>query len=115
MYDVKVITIATNLVRKVAAAVAIGAVAVAFVAAGHARADSKQGTGTTRGCQVENDGKVETVPVGTKVGLFTCGSDGEWHFGWLVNAITAPSHKTIKAPIPGAVRHGVLQRSSAGR
>ena len=110
MYDVRITTTAMNLVHKLAAAVAM-----AFVAAGPARADSKQGTGTTKGCQVENDGKVETVPVGTKVGLFTCGSDGEWHFGWLVNAISAPSHKTIKAPVVGAIQHGVLQRSKAGR
>jgi len=23
------------------------------------------------------------VPVGTVIGLFHCGSDGDWHFGWL--------------------------------
>jgi len=115
MYQVKITTTATTLIRRLAAAAAIGAVAMAFVAAGPARADSKQGTGTTKGCQVENDGKVETVPVGTKVGLFTCGSDGEWHFGWLVSAVSNPTHKTIKAPVSGAIQHGALQLSKAGR
>ena len=113
MHPYKITTTTTNMMRKLAAAVAVGAVAMAFVAAGPARADSKQGTGTAKGCQVENDGKVETVPVGSKVGLFTCGSDGEWHFGWLVNAVSSPTHKTIKAPVSGAIQHGVLQRSKA--
>ena len=115
MYDVKIITTATSLVRKLAAATAIGAVAAAFVAAGPARADTKQGTGTAKGCQVENDGKIETVPVGSKVGLFTCGSDGEWHFGWLVNANSAPPHKTLTPVGTSAIQHGVLQRAKAGR
>lgn len=113
MYEVKNTTIATSLVRKLAAAIAMGAVAMAFIAAGPAHADTKQGTGGSKGCQVENDGKVETVPVGSKVGLFTCGSDGEWHFGWLVNATTG--HKTLKPVTTGAVQHGVLQRSKAVR
>ena len=115
MSEVTITTTPRTLARKLAAALAIGAVASAFVAAGPAHADSKQGTGTAKGCQVENDGKVETVPVGSKVGLFTCGSDGEWHFGWAVNALSNPTHKTIKAPVAGAIQHGVLQRSKAGR
>ncbi len=113
MYEVNNTTIATGLARKLAAAIAMGAVAMAFVAAGPAHADTKQGTGGSKGCQVENDGKVETVPAGSKVGLFTCGSDGEWHFGWLVNATTA--HKTLKPVTTGAVQHGILQRSKAAR
>ena len=113
MYDNTITTTAANLARKLSAAIALGAVAMAFVLTGPAHADTKQGTGTPTGCQVENDGKVETVPVGSKIGLFTCGSDGEWHFGWLVNA-QAP-HKTLKPAPTGALQHGVLQRAKAGR
>jgi len=113
MYSVQITTTATNLVRKLAAAVAIGAVAMAFIAAGPARADTKQGTGTAKGCLIENDGKLETVAVGSKIGLFTCGSDGEWHFGWLINA--APRHKTVKPVRTGAIQHGVLQTAKAYR
>ena len=112
MYNTKITTPA-DLLRKLAAAIAIGAVAMAFIATGPARADSKQGTGTTKGCVIENDGKLETVPVGTKISLFTCGSDGEWHFGWLVNASVA--HKTLKPVVTGGVRREVLQKAKVGR
>lgn len=115
MYNVQITTTTMNLVRKLAAAVAIGAVAMAFIAAGPAHADPKKGTGTAKGCLIENDGKLETVPVGSKIGLFTCGSDGEWHFGWLVNAISAPPHKTVKPVVTGAIQHGVLQAAKAYR
>lgn len=73
--------------RRLAALLGIVAIAMTL-AAPAANADRKQGGTEAKGCDVynENTGKTEQVPVGTKVGLFTCGSDGEWHFGWLVNA-----------------------------
>ena len=91
MHNAQLTNITSALLQKLLVALAIGAFALAVVATGSAHADAKQGTGGTQGCQIENDGKVETVPVGSKVGLFTCGQDGEWHFGWLINAIKAPS------------------------
>jgi hypothetical protein len=112
MPNAQLTNITAGLLHKMLAVLAIGMVALAFVATGSAHADSKKGTGGSSGCQIENDGKVETVPVGTKVGLFTCGQDGEWHFGWLINAIKAPS----KALNPGSstpLHHGVLQVASA--
>jgi hypothetical protein len=109
MYNILHTTPASNPMRKLAAAVAIGAVAMAFIAAGPAHADTKKGTGTAKGCLIENDGKLETVPVGSKIGLFTCGSDGEWHFGWLINAISVPGHKTVKPISTGTIQHGVLR------
>lgn len=115
MYNVQIITTASKLVRKVLAAVALGAVAMALVAAGPAHADTKQGSGTAKGCLIENDGKLETVAVGSKVGLFTCGSDGEWHFGWLINAISAPPKKSVKPVNTSAIRHHVLQAAKAYR
>jgi hypothetical protein len=30
---------------------------------------------------------VTYVPTGTRSGLSYCGSDGEWHFGWLVDGL----------------------------
>lgn len=115
MHTAQIVTTASTLVRKMFAAVAIGAVATTLLAAGTAQAQPKD-TGPAKGCLIENNGKLETVPVGSKVGLFTCGSDGEWHFGWLINAISAPpQHKTLKPVVSGAIQHGVLQAAKARR
>lgn len=77
----------TTVSRRLAVLLGIAALATTL-AAPAANADRKQGSTQAKGCDVYNEvtGKTEQVPVGTKVGLFTCGSDGEWHFGWLVNA-----------------------------
>lgn len=116
MHTAQIIATSTKSARRMFAALALVVVAVALLAAGPAHADPKQGGGGSgKGCPVENDGKVETVPVGSKVGLFTCGSDGEWHFGWLVSARTLPPRKSIKPITTAAIRHGVLQAAIAGR
>jgi hypothetical protein len=113
MYKLQITNTATKLTRTACAAVAIGAAAAALVAAGPAQADSKSGSGPIKGCLIENDGKLETVAVGTRIGLFVCGSDGEWHFGWLVTGGIAPAHKTVG---PGAaIRHGVLHPAKLQR
>jgi hypothetical protein len=115
MLNIHTITTTTSkLSSRLLAALVLAAVSLVLFA-GPAHADKKGGTGPAAGCQIENDGKIETVPVGSKVGLFTCGSDGEWHFGWLINAISAPPKKTIK-PLPTTViHHGVLQAARAYR
>jgi hypothetical protein len=105
----------TSLLRKMLAAVAIGAVALAFAGAGSAHADSKQGSGGSKGCLIENNGHLETVPVGTKISLFTCGSDGEWHFGWLITQISAPPKKTVKTVGVSVIRRGSVQAAQASR
>jgi hypothetical protein len=110
----------TSMSRKVLAAAAIGAAAVAFIGATPAHAAIKQGNGAAAGCQIENDGKIETVPVGTKVGLFTCGEDGEWHFGWLINSISGAKVKANASTggathTVGAPRHGVLRVARSAR
>ncbi len=104
MHNLQITSTLTSISRKILAAAAIGVAAIAFAFAGPAHADTKQGTGGTKGCLIENDGHLETVAVGTKVGLFTCGQDGEWHFGWLINAISA---QKVKAnPVTTGPSHG---------
>jgi hypothetical protein len=41
------------------------------------------------------------VPTGTCMGLSYCGGDGEWHFGWLVDA-----RATDTRPVTGGVKGG---------
>ncbi len=58
-------------------------------------AEPKSGGGGSRGCPVEDEhGNVSYVPVGTVVGLFHCGTDGEWHFGWLTTDLTTSTGGT---------------------
>jgi hypothetical protein len=87
---------ALSLRRRTTALAAAGTLAAALVAAGPAVAQPK-GPITAKGCPVEDaNGTTSTVAVGTRIGLFVCGSDGEWHFGWLINART-----TAPPPHPG--------------
>ena len=41
-------------------------------------------TNTTRMCPMEVDGRTVYVPVGTRFGMFVCGSNGQWKWGWLI-------------------------------
>jgi len=115
------ITTTSTIARRTPSILAVALIAAAFIGTGAAQADRKQGTGGATGCQIENDGKVETVPVGTKIGLFTCGEDGEWHFGWLINAIGARPKGMANPGSPGAghgvgaVRKGVLYEARSAR
>jgi hypothetical protein len=100
----------TSVRARIATLVAVGAVAGSFLAAGPAHAEPKGGSGGSKGCPVENaNGSTTTVPVGTQVGLFHCGDDGEWHFGWATtNIVVKPPVKaggiTSTAPVAVAVR-----------
>ena len=50
-----------------------------------------QGTNTPEGCPVEDEhGNITYVSARTRIGLFVCGPDGEWHFGWLITGRQAP-------------------------
>jgi hypothetical protein len=115
MLNVHLINPTTSLLRKAFAAVAIGALVLAFIGTGSAHADTKKGSGGSQGCQIENNGKVETVPVGTKISLFTCGADGEWHFGWLITQISAPPKKTVKIVGVNVARRGAVQAAQVSR
>jgi hypothetical protein len=105
--------ITSKLTRGVGAALATAMVATSLLAAGPAQADTKSGTQPAKGCDVENNGKTEKVEVGTRVGLFVCGSDGEWHFGWAITDVGHASPKKPLKPVSGAIRNGVLQESKA--
>ena len=87
--------------RKVIAALALTVVPFAGVmgiAAHNANAEPNNGGGgTAKGCPMEVDGKTVIVPVGTTAGIFHCGSDGEWHFGWFTTDRAAPP--TTKPPV----------------
>ena len=85
---------------RAAALAAAAAVAGSFAFAGAADAKPPKNTGGTRGCPVEHeDGRVTYVPAGTQVGLFKCGSDGEWHFGWLVDHMVVSDGGTTAGPV----------------
>jgi hypothetical protein len=98
-----------NLRTRLGALLAVGAMAGALAVAGPADARPKGGTTGASGCPVEHeDGSVTYVPVGTRIGLFHCGSDGEWHFGGLVDSRVAPTTTT-----GGVITNGVLSPTAA--
>jgi len=80
--------------RKAIAALTLAALPVIGLLGGAGAAEARpiKGTPTAKGCPVVHEDAngnvvgVEYVRPGTTFGLFTCGADGEWHFGWLVNA-----------------------------
>ena len=71
---------------------AVGALGlgVSLAGAGAAHAEPKGGPGagsSTAYCPVIIDGKWTYVPEGSRVGILYCGHDGNWHIGWLVDAV----------------------------
>ena len=75
------------MITKIRTTIAMLAAALTVaVAVAPASADAQPIKGTTvKGCPVEDEhGNTTYVPVGTRIGLFVCGRDGEWHFGWLI-------------------------------
>src|ERR1700757_4762856 len=92
MYSIK------HVVRRASALAAVGVVAASLAATPLAHADSKNGPPGKPGvgCAVEDEhGNVSYVAVGTVVGLFHCGSDGEWHFGWATTNMVAPTSSGV--------------------
>jgi hypothetical protein len=71
--------------KKIVARLAVVAVVMAGGMGVAGTASARPNTGP-RGCPVENEhGDVSYVGTGTRIGLVRCGSDGDWHFGWLVD------------------------------
>lgn len=83
---------ARKLVTRIALA---GSLAATLAMAAPASAQPKKET-KPKGCTVEvvdangNTIGTKTVEVGTRIGLFVCGADGEWHFGWAVDGRVSP-------------------------
>src|SRR4051812_31056446 len=90
------------------AAVLVLAASALVPLAAHAEPNSGPSGVPGKSCAVENsDGTVQQVPIGTRIGLAYCGQDGDWHFGWLVDALavrqpTGPKVPVISAPV-GAI------------
>lgn len=90
---------------KIIARIALaGSLAAALAMAVPASAQPKKET-KAKGCTVEvvdangNTIGTKTVEVGTRIGLFVCGADGEWHFGWAVDGRV--SSKAPKKAVAG--------------
>jgi hypothetical protein len=82
--------------RKAGVIAALCATATTFAVAGPAHAQPIGNGSGSKGCPVEDEyGHVTYVPAGTVYLLWHCGADGEWHFGWAVNAI-APPNQTVQ-------------------
>lgn len=96
-------TAVATLRSRLTALAAVGVLGLGFglaAVATPAQAQPKQGAGSGATCEIEIDGKTSTVPSGTRVGLFVCGEDGEWHFGWLITGVaSAPVKQTVKPVI----------------
>jgi hypothetical protein len=105
-----------SLIRRTGAIVglllALAALSLSGARTAHAQV-AGGGSGRSAGCPVvDGDGNVVGhAEVGTRVGLFYCGSDGDWHFGWFTSAAPLPP---LRAPAPPsatitAVSSGVLR------
>jgi hypothetical protein len=69
-----------------------------------------------RSCHVEySDGSIHQVPVGTRFGLLYCGQDGNWHVGWLVDAIRVAQPTSPTLPIISATAGQVGGVATAAR
>lgn len=99
--------------RKIIASLALAALPlVGLVGVGVASAQPNNGAGGASGCAVEDEhGNVTYVPVGTVIGLFHCGSDGEWHFGTVTtDRVSTPTGPKAPAKPPRTVGARVARR-----
>ena len=92
----------SSLLSRTGSVVAIVVAAFALVGAVPAfAADNNGPAGKPGQCPVEDaNGNVSYVSEGTRVGLFVCGHDGNWHFGWLITGARASS--TTLTPVSSA-------------
>lgn len=97
--------------RRVGLVAALCASATTLAVAVPAHADTNNGPpNSPKGCPVEDEnGNVSYVPTGTAVGLFHCGSDGEWHFGWLTTDLVSHTAKPIAGTIAATAAISKLQ------
>ena len=81
----------TSLKSRMLAGAALLTVATAALAPTAAFAEQKgNGSGSANGCMIvvedANGEHAEIVPVGTRIGLFVCSADGQWHLGIGIDA-----------------------------
>ena len=70
----------------------VAAAGLALAAAAPASAQpNTNGPAVIKGyCPVEDEhGNVTYVKAGTRIGMFVCGADGYWHYGWLITGLTS--------------------------
>lgn len=82
------------------------AIALLGLVAGPASAARPRQGSVPASCDVvdSDTGQVTQVPEGTRVGLFYCGSDGDWHFGTVIlDRATVVAEPTTTTP-PKATR-----------
>ncbi|MEZ5407648.1 MAG: hypothetical protein R2761_06460 [Acidimicrobiales bacterium] len=99
-----------SLARTTLARIALGLAPLAVIglAAGPASAQKPRNDSTPASCDVEDEnGGVSQVPEGTRVGLFYCGSDGEWHFGTVILDHAAASLDPV-TPAPTGGPRGTI-------
>ena len=92
----------TSLKSRILAGAALLTVASAALAPTAAFAEQKgTGSGSANGCMIvvedANGEHAEIVPVGTRIGLFVCSADGEWHLGIGIDARQINSAGTTSA------------------
>lgn len=102
-----------KIIRTTVASLAfIGAATTGIAMTAHAEPNNGPAGKPGVGCAVEDqNGNVSYVPIGTQVGLFHCGSDGEWHFGTVTTDLVAqPKPKLPKGSAAATRAAGTLAR-----
>ena len=98
-------TAVNRLLARLLTAVAVATAGIALI--GPAAASAKPKGPLPQGCPVEDEnGNVTYVAPGTHYLLFTCGEDGQWHWGWLLAASRRP---TPPSSGPVVLAGGVLR------
>ncbi len=90
---------------KTMAKLSLVALPLAAMVAGAAPASARARQGNIPAtCPAEgtdaNGRPITSLPEGTRVGLWVCGADGQWHFGWLIDGrVSEPTPTSPKAQV----------------
>jgi hypothetical protein len=98
----------TSLKSRVLAGAALLTVASAALVPTSVLAEPKgNGGGSADGCMIvvedANGEHAEIVPVGTRIGLFVCSADGEWHLGIGIDARPVGSPATSSSTVDALI------------
>ena len=113
----RILTPINTLRNRATVMAAVGAIGLGagLVATAPAQAQPRDTGAGQASCAIEIDGKTTTVPEGTRVGIFVCGHDGEWHFGWLINDVASASPKGSVQPVISVMSTGQAQLARVAR